>query len=56
MEKKHSGDSERRPARRGRKAFLIIGIVALVLLAAVIGYAVWERPPEIVTPTPVPAL
>ena len=54
MEKKHSGDSERRPARRGRKAFLIIGIVALVLLAAVIGYAVWERPPEIVTPTPVP--
>ena len=54
MEKKHSGDSEQRPARRGRKAFLIVGIVALVLLAAVIGYAVWERPPEIVTPTLVP--
>ena len=54
MENKHSEDSNRRSPRRGRKAFLIVGIVALVLLAAVIGYAVWERPPEIVTPTPIP--
>lgn len=37
-------------ARRGRKALTIIGIVLLVLVAAVIGYAIWERPPEIVIP------
>ena len=38
--------------RRGRKAFLIVGIIALVLVVAVVGYAIWERPPEI---APAPA-
>ena len=42
------------PSRRGRKAFLIAGIVLLVLLAGVIAYAIWERPPQVATPTPVP--
>ncbi len=50
MDKKEN----KRPSRRGRKAFLIVGIILLVLLAAVIGYAVWERPPQVSTPTPVP--
>ncbi len=52
MENKHNGNSERGSARRGRKVFLIVGIIALVLLAAVIAYAIWERPPEITVPTP----
>lgn len=48
-------NTENKPARRARKAGLIIGIVALVLIAAVIGYAIWERPPEIVQPSEPPA-
>ena len=44
-----------RPPRRGRKAFLIVGIILLVLLAVVIAYAVWERPPEVAVATPKPA-
>ncbi len=52
--------NENDKARRGRKAFLIVGIVAAVLVACVVGYAIWERPPEIApapaaTKTPAPA-
>lgn len=37
--------------RRGRRNALIVGcIVILVILAAVIGYSVWERPPEVGRP------
>ena len=42
---------ERGKSGRKRKVFLIVGIVALVLAAGVIGYAIWERPPEI-APSP----
>lgn len=49
---------EKKPTEGGqtrrRKTYLIIGIVALVLIGLVIGYAVWERPPEI-DPTPAAA-
>lgn len=38
--------------KRGRKALIIIGVILLVLIALVIAYAIWERPPE-VAPTPV---
>lgn len=37
--------------KRGRRNALIVGcIVILVILAAVIGYSVWERPPEVDRP------
>ena len=49
MKKTENGAGGPQP-RRKRKAGLIIGIVALALIAAVIGYAIWERPPEIVQP------
>lgn len=45
--KNNENENGRRTARRGRKAFLVLGIVALVLIAAVVGYAIWERPPAI---------
>ena len=57
--KKNENENGRPTARRGRKAFLVLGIVALVLIAAVVGYAIWERPPQIgktpaATATPAP--
>ena len=60
MENKQNGGAKR-PTRRGRKAFLIVGIIVLVLLCAVIVYAIWERPPELTPPpaatgTPAPTL
>jgi len=44
-------DGRAHRSRRGRKTLTIIGIVVLVLLAMVIAYTLWERPPEVVTPT-----
>ena len=38
--------------RRGKRALLIGCIVLLAILAAVIGYSVWERPPEVDKPDP----
>ena len=59
MEKKQDGSGT---PRRGKKAIMIVGLVALILIAGVIGYAIWERPPEIAptpgtaaTPAPTPA-
>ena len=45
---------------RGRKALIIIGVVIVVLAAALIAYSIWERPPQIaptpaVTASPAPA-
>lgn len=34
-----------------RRGFVIGGCVLLVILAVVVGYAIWERPPDIVMPT-----
>ena len=48
MKGKHSEGGQ---ARRGKKGFLIVGIIALVLVVGVIAYAIWERPPQI-APTP----
>lgn len=37
-----------------RRVCTVFGILILVVAAAVIGYSIWERPPEIVTPTAAP--
>ena len=53
MENKPNGtDGLERAPKRGKKTLWIVGIVVLVLVAAVIGYAIWERPPEIEQPAP----
>ena len=45
----------RNQTNRGRRRlFMILGVVVLAALAVVVGYSLWERPPEIVTPTPLP--
>ena len=55
MEKKQIEGGKHSRSRRGRKVFLVLGIIALLLLGAVIVYAIWERPPAIIAPTPTPA-
>ena len=51
MEKKQIEGGKHSRSRRGRKVFLVLGIIALLLLGAVIVYAIWERPPAIIAPT-----
>ena len=46
MKKEKTGGQH---VRRGKKGLMIGGIVALVLIAGVIGYIIWERPPEVTT-------
>lgn len=36
--------------KRRKKAWLIIGIILIVIIAIVGGYAIWERPPEVISP------
>jgi LCP family protein required for cell wall assembly len=39
--------------RRGLRTLLIIlAVVVLVVIAVIVGYTLWERPPEILPPTP----
>ena len=40
--------------RGRRRLFIILGVIVLAALAVVVGYSLWERPPELVTPTPLP--
>ena len=47
--------------KKGKKARLVIGIILLVIALLVVGYAIWERPPEVPGPgaaeqTPAPAV
>ena len=44
-----------RRKRRGRTAAIIAAVLVLLIVGTVVGYAVWEKPPEVaaVTPTPV---
>ena len=44
--------AEKQPRSKGKKALLIIGIIVLILVAGLVAYAIWERPPEI---APAPA-
>ena len=52
MNDKPNGTGEEKRAPKRKKALWIVGIVALVLVVAAIGYAIWERPPETVPPAP----
>ena len=38
---------EKKKGRAGRRALTVIGVIALVVIAAIIGYTIWEKPPEI---------
>ena len=46
-----------RRKRRGRTAAIVSAIVVLLIVGTVVGYAVWEKPPEVVIPTtPAPVI
>lgn len=61
MPKNENGTEKgKQPMPRGRKALIIIGVVIVILAAALIAYSIWERPPQIaptpaVTASPAPA-
>ena len=55
-EEKKAGDAAPnkdapRLSPKKRRLFIILGVVVLVILAAVVAYAIWEKPPEIVQPS-----
>lgn len=50
-----AGNNKGRKKRgAGRTVLTVLCVIAVVAAAAVIGYTIWEKPPEIVTPTAQP--
>ena len=43
-----------RRKRRGRTVAIVSAILVLLVVGTVVGYAVWEKPPEVVVATPTP--
>ena len=43
-----------RRRRRGRTAAIISAVLVLLVVGTVVGYAVWEKPPEVAVATPTP--
>ncbi len=55
---KAGGSGKKAPGKRMRNLIIVLAVIVVVALAAVIGYSMWEAPPDIaapsaaVTPTP----
>ena len=41
---------ERRKGRALRRTLTVLGVIAVIVVAAIVGYSIWEKPPEISRP------